>query len=226
MPAAKVSSSLADLHAIVSDRALRTALARRLKSTEKTLPSTQLGPLGGAGIPRGTKVLTLSVPAELRRELGERVGTELKKGADRPSQYAIAVVPDGIGSIVGVAPSAKELAARLGPVLNGKGRTLADRPELQPLREINASAARFTTIEGLSQELAGGSEELRRTLATLPGRGRVPIVMSFTAQTVPTLAGRLHVTVPAGVFGDIPGLLLLAGQSLGGVTDGPLMKKP
>lgn len=221
LPASKLRPALGDLHAILSDKTLRKSLSRRLESDDKALPVARLGRLSGPGIPAGTQLVTLSVPPDFNKELGERVGMSSAQGPAARKEYVIAVVADGTGSLVGVAPTSKELAARLGPVLSGKGPTLSDRPELAPLRDITASGARFTTLEALAAEVAAGSDELRRTLPTLPGHGRVPIVMKYTAELSPALTGRVRLTVPAGVFADIPGLLPLA---VGSAFGGRLMK--
>ena len=219
MSATKLRPAIADLGALLGDRTLRASLAKRLGVEEKALPTVRLGKLAGAGIPAGTQVLTLAIPPEFRSHLGDEVGLESKpeKTAPAPAsprEYAIAVVPDGTGAIIGVAPTAKELAARLGPTLSGKAPTLNDRPELAPLREINASSARFTSVAALASEL-GSPEEIKRALAALPNHGRQPIVISFTAETSPSLVGRVHMTVPSGVFADLPGLAPMALESFG-----------
>jgi hypothetical protein len=206
LPAAKLRPIVADLHAIVSDRALRSALARRAKTEEKSLPSAKLGRLTGAGVPAGTQVVTLSVPSDLGKHLGDRVGVGSAKSMMPKQDFALAVIPDGTGSLVGIAPTPKELGARLGAVVTGKGPSLAERPELAVFKELKASGARFTSVAALVNAVGLGSTEYRRVLSTLPNHGRLPIVARFDAETTPTLKGRVRFSVPAGAFGDLPGL--------------------
>jgi hypothetical protein len=215
MPVAKARPALAQLHALLSDRTLRAALAKRLETNEKALPTARLGRLTGAGIPAGTQVVTVGVPSDFRKQVGDQVGLDIASSLTPGREYAIAIVADQNGSLIGVAPTEKELAALLGPIVTGKGKTFADRPELAPLREIKASGARFTTVASLAQELGASQTELTRALSTLPNHGRQPIVMRFEAETAPALVGKVRVTVPSGVFADLPGLLPLAMEGIG-----------
>jgi hypothetical protein len=215
LPIAKARALLGDFHAILSDRTLRTALARRFHSEEKGMPTAKLGPLSGPGVPAGTQVLTFRGLSDVGAFVLGRAGLRSSTAPAPEQEYALAVVADGTGSLLGVAPTAKELALRLGQVASGKGPSLGTREELAVLKQLKASTVQFTSVAALVNSVSGSSAETKRMLSALPNHGRQPIVIAIDAEAAPLLTARLRTTVPAAAFADLPGLAPLLLDQLG-----------
>lgn len=224
VPAAKLRDALPDLQGVIADPAFRKLLARRTRLEEKLLPTAKLVPLKGAGIPAATRALTISV----RPELKNRIQKLLTRGKDEPSEsgtpltYAIAVIPDETGALVGIAGTQKELALRLGGYAAGKGPTLADQKELAELRGLSVNAAQFTTLLSLySRFLEPDPAEVGKLSSTLPNHGRAPILGTYVAEGAGPVTGRIRIRVPSGVFEDLPAALpaLLSSKAAAGALE-------
>lgn len=223
-PAAKLKEALPDLHGLINDPSFRKMLARRTRLEEKVLPTAKLAALTGAGVPAGTRALTITLKPELKGRLQKMMtrGKEEASESGAPVTYVIAVVPDGTGSLVGVAGTPKELALRLGDYLKSKGPTLAEQKELAELRTLNVNAGQFTTLLGLySRFLEPAPAEIGKLSSTLPNRGRAPILGTFVAEDTGPVTARIRFRVPSGVFEDLPAALpaLLSSKAASGVLE-------
>jgi hypothetical protein len=205
----------ADVAGILSDRELRALLVRRLKTEDKLLPTARVVPLRGPGIPAGTQAVVLKLPTGVGPLVGRSLGLGSKSvTADGPTERAMAVVWQGSDAIAGIAQTPKDLAARLGRVLAGKDLTLATRLELAPMRTFNAHAAAFTTLARLLasfDELGANSPDL---VAGLPNHGKVPVFLQVLAEGGAKPKSTLRMSVPAGLFEDLPGLVPLLAASV------------
>jgi hypothetical protein len=223
-PAAKLREALSDLHGLINDPSFRKLLARRTRLEEKLLPTAKFAPLNGAGVPAGTRALTIT----LRPELKARMQKMLMRGKDESSEagvpltHVIAIIPDETGSVVGMAGTQKELALRLGGFATGKGPTLAEQKELAELRSLNVNAAQFTTLLSLySRFLDPAPAEVGKLSSTLPNRGRAPILGTYAAEAAGPVTGRIRFRVPSGVFEDLPAALpaLMSSKAASGVLE-------
>ena len=221
--AAKVRELLPDLQGLVSDAGFRKMLARRTHLEEKLLPTAKLSALQGAGVPAGTRALTLSIRPELKGKLRELVtrGKDSSE-AQLPTTAVIAVIPDGTGALIGFAATQKELALRLGDYAKGKGPTLNDQKELAEFRSLNVNAAQFSTLLGLyKQFLDPPPAEIGKLGSTLPNHGRAPILGTYVAEGTGPVTARFRVRVPSGVFEDLPAALptLMSSKAASGVLE-------
>jgi len=208
-PPAGVKSVAADLAAVLSDKAFRAAVAKKLKTDDKLLPTAKTLPLRGAGIPAGTLAVVVKAPRSLGQLVGASFGWKAKETeADEPSEVALAVVPSGSETIFAYAANVKELAARLAQLQNPKGDTLAKRTELERLRRSSAMTAAFTTLAHLLKASSFGSNPNGTpvSLAALPHHGLSPIFFDWTTEPGAAPKATLKTTVSAGVFEDLPGL--------------------
>jgi hypothetical protein len=224
-PAAKLREALSDLQALINDPSFRKLLARRTRLEEKLLPTAKLAPLNGAGVPAGTRALTITV----RPELKARMQKMLMRGKDQtsseagaPATHVIAIIPDETGSVVGMAGTQKELALRLGSYASGKGPTLAEQKELTELRSLSVNAAQFTTLLSLyARFLDPAPAEVGKLSSTLPNQGRAPILGTYAAEGAGPVTGRIRFRVPSGVFEDLPAALpaLMTPKAASGVLE-------
>jgi hypothetical protein len=106
----------------------------------------------------------------------------------------VTIVADGTGTLIGIANTQKELAARVGTLLSGKGPTLAARQELAGFRQSKVNAAQFSTLLGILEQFG---VETRSVSATLPHRGGAPVVGTFEAEAGSAPTGRGRVTRPS-----------------------------
>jgi hypothetical protein len=213
----------ADVAGILGDRALRAVLARRLKTDDKSLPTARLVPLRGAGIPGGTQAVVLKLPKGVGALVGRSFGLGTKGASgDGPMERVMAIAPQGSDVLVGVAENPKELTTRLVQALAGKHPTLATRPELAPMRGFNAHAAGFTTLARLLSSFDELGASAPGVVAGLPNHGQVPLFLQILAEAGARPTGTLRLSVPAGFFEDLPGLVpLLAATFMKGLPSAP-----
>lgn len=208
-PPAGVKGVAADLVALLSDKAFRAAVAKKLKADDKALPTAKAVPLRGAGIPAGTLAAVVKVPQSLGQLIGGSFGWKAKTGAeDEPTEVTLAVVPSGSETIFAYAANVKELAARLAQLQNPKGDTLAKRAELERLKGARAMTAAFTTLSHLlkASSLGTNPNGTPVSLTPLPHHGLSPIFFEWTTAPGAAPKGVLKTTITAGVFEDLPGL--------------------
>jgi len=202
-PPKALSTGLADLNGLVGDRGFRAMLKKRLGLKEKVLPKARFVPLRGPSIPAGTRALVLTIPKELADSV--EAGIPLARNRPQnllPESLALVVAPNGSGTVVAYASTPAELAKVLGGFLSGKGPTLAERPELQPLRNLRASGAYFATVSGL---IAAFSKGLGKQARQTPGQQPAPpLVVRIEAIPGPARGTRVGVTVPRALFQAIP----------------------
>jgi hypothetical protein len=215
-PPATLKGSLADLTGLLGDRELRALLARALKVSEKDLPSGRMVPLRAPGVPAGTQALLIKLPSDLGPLVGRSFGLASKDAAaGMPSERAFAVVVNGTGAIVASAESTPVLASRIGQALSGKGLTLATRSELLPMREFNASSAGYATLLAvLTSAMSHRASSPSEIAAGLPHHGQVPMFVDFSVQSQPSSRASWHITIPAAVLEDLPGLMPVLATSL------------
>lgn len=215
-PPAELKGALADLLGILSDHELRAELARALKVTDKELPSGRMVPLRAAGVPAGTRALVVKLPSELESLFGRSFGLTPKENATEPHEFAIAVIPNGTSALVATAENVEVLGARAGGLLAGKGPTLATRSELASMRALDASSAGYWTLLDLvSRGLGHRVSSPREVAAGLPNHAAAPMVIDFSVDKQTGSKATWHMTIPAGVFQDLPGLVPLIAASVG-----------
>jgi len=214
-PPATLKGVLADLLGILGDKELRGMLARSLKVSDKELPVGSMVPLRGAGVPAGTRALVVKMPSELGPLVGRSFGLSPKDGGTPPRELAIAVIPQGTSALVATAETPEVLGARVGAALSGKSVTLGTRSDIASMRTLNASSAGFFTLLGvLSGALGHGASNPSEVAAGLPNHAAVPMVIDFTVDPQTGAKATWHMTVPAGVFQDLPGLIPLIAASV------------
>jgi hypothetical protein len=223
-PAAKLREVLPDLQGLINDPGFRKLLARRTRMEEKLLPTAKLAPLQGAGVPAGTRALTITVRPELKARIQKMLtrGKEETSEAGVPLTHVIAIIPDEAGAVIGVAGTQKELALRLGAYASGKGPTLTEQKELAELRGLNVNAAQFTTLLSLySRFLDPAPAEVGKLSSTLPNRGRAPILGTYVAEGTGPVTARIRFRVPSGVFEDLPAALpaLMSSKAASGALE-------
>jgi hypothetical protein len=209
-PSAPHLKVLKDLHAVINDREIRKVIGQRLELEPKLLPSSQMKPLAGKGLPAGGTAFVVTLPAELIEKYPrwtKAFGGAAKKG---PLKATIAVVGDGKRTIMAVAPDEKAVAERIAAFRAGKDQTLAERKELDPLRSIKAISAGFISLGAVSRELASSPERRARAsriLDVLPHHGRTPMLTALKADTANGVTLWMELTVPQAVFQDVGALL-------------------
>ncbi len=214
-PPATLKGVLDDLTGILGDRELRATIARSLKVSDKELPSGRMVPLRAPGVPAGTRALVVKLPSELGPLVGRSFGLAAKDDATPPREFAIAVIPTGTSALVVTAESTQVLGTRAGGLLAGKGTTLATRSELSTMRTLDASSAGFFTLLGvLSGALGHGMSNPSEVAAGLPNHAAVPMIVDFAVDPQSGSKATWHMTIPAGVFQDLPGLLPLVAASM------------
>jgi hypothetical protein len=213
----------ADVAGILGDRALRAVLARRLKTDDKSLPTARLVPLRGAGIPAGTRAVALKFPKGVGQLVGRSFGLGTQRASgEAPLERVMAVVPQGSDALAGFAENTKDLTARLAQALAGKDATLATRPELAPMRGFNAHAAAFTTLARLVSSYGELGASTSGLVAGLPNHGQVPLFAQILAEAGAHPTGTMRLSIPAGFFEDLPGLVpLLAATFMQGLPSEP-----
>ena len=216
-PPATLKSAAADLVGLLGDRDFRAALARSLKTDEKSLPTARAVPLRGPGIPAGTIAATVKVPQGIAQTLTGAIGWKSRKGDDDEGfEVALAIVPSGTDAVFAYAPNVKELGARVGQALSPKGETLAKRTELERMRHFSAARAGFVTLA----YVLGGTTFGQRlpnpeaALAALPHHGQSPIFLEWVTEPGAAPKGVWRTTVTGGVFEDLPGLVPLFATAL------------
>ena len=209
-----LKGSSADLAGVLSDKDFRAALARRLKTDEKSLPTARTVPIKGVGIWPGSVAAVVKVPTGIAQVITGAIGWKGQKLDDEgPVEVAIAVVPSGPDALFAYAPNVKELTARLVQALNPKAETLATRTELERMRHMNARQAMFVTLS----HLLGGSRRLGNAdaaLAALPHHGQAPVFVEWQTEPGAAPKGLLRATVTGGVFEDLPGLVPLLATAI------------
>jgi hypothetical protein len=218
---AVLKGSSADLVGMLSDKDFRAAIARRLKTDEKSLPTARTVPIKGPGIWPGSVAAVVRIPAGIAQVLTGAIGWKgQKRDEGDPVELAIAVVPSGPDALFGYAPNVKELTARLVQALNPRGETLATRTELERMRHMNATYAGFMTLSALlnSNSISRRLGNPEAALAVLPHHGQAPIF--FDLQTEPGAAPKavMRMTVTGGVFEDLPGLVPLFATAIASGT--------
>lgn len=215
-----LKGALPDLAAILSDRQLRAAAARTLKIEDKELATARLVPLSGPGVPAGTKALLVKIPSDIGPLLGRSFGLGGKSDGSEPRERALAVVMTGTSAVVASAANLKILGARLGQALAGKAPALATRADLGPLKTVQANWAGFATLRALLSSTAAQSHGDPNELASgLPHHGQVPMFLDFDVEPQTGANARWHLSVPAALFEDLPGLAPLLGAAfMGGHT--------
>jgi len=218
-PPANLKGATTDLIGLLADRDFRAALARKLKTDEKSLPSARTVPLRGPGIWPGSVAAVVKVPQGISPLLTGAVGWKAKKDDDDEAfELALAIVPNGPDALLAYAPNVKELAARVVQALNPKTETLAQRAELERMRHFRAMRAGFMTLSSL----LGSSTFGRRfgnpeaALAALPHHGQAPIFFEWVTEPGAAPKGVWRTTVTGGVFEDLPGLVPLFATALAG----------
>jgi hypothetical protein len=214
---ANLKAATADLVGLLADRDFRAALARKLKTDDKSLPTARTVPLKGPGIWPGTVAAVVKVPQGISQTVTGAVGWKAKKvDDDEGFEVAVAIVPNGPDAVIAYAPNVKELSARVVQALNPKGETLAQRPELERMRHFRAMRAGFVTLSSL----LGSSTFGRRlgnpeaALAALPHHGQAPIFLEWVTEPGAAPKGVWRTTVTGGVFEDLPGLVPLFATAL------------
>ena len=198
---------LPDLVSVLSDREARAVVARTLKVEDKELATARLAPLTGPGVPAGTKALVIKIPSELGPLLGRSFGLGGKSDDSKPSERDIAIVMKGTTAVIASAANLKVLGSRLGQALAGKDSTLATRTELAPLRTLQANWAGFVTLLTLLSSSPGQSLGDPSAMASgLPHHGQVPVFLDFQVEPQTGANARWHLSVPAALFEDLPGL--------------------
>lgn len=213
-PPATLKSVLDDLSGILGDRELRALVARSLKVSDKELPSGHVVPLRGSGVPAGARALVVKLPTELGPLLGRSFGLTPKDGGAQ-REPALTVIATGSSAVVATAENLSVLAARVGELLAGKGATLATRSDLASLRTLDASSAGFfTLLDLLSGALGHGLANPSEVAAGLPNHASVPMLTDFTVEPQTGSKATWHLTVPAAVFQDVPGLVPFVAASV------------
>jgi hypothetical protein len=100
-------------------------------------------------------------------------------------------------------------------LLGGTGATLATRSDLASLRTLDASSAGFfTLLDLLSGALGQGLANPSEVAAGLPNHASVPMLTDFTVEPQTGSKATWHLTVPAAVFQDVPGLVPFVAASV------------
>jgi hypothetical protein len=208
LPVLEIDRMLQDLHALVGDRALFKALAKRFLLDAKAQPKSELGPLTGKGIPAGSRVMTLTLPQALTEGIQKSAGSRLKLETKQPLKLVLVLAPDGpTSSVVVVSSDKKDATERLRAFLGEGGKRLGARADLAALQATRALHGEFFSLLGLfdSSAKSGG--------APVPGQADTPIVASYTALAGPPVVFSATVTIPSGAFADAPGMVLDASRS-------------
>lgn len=209
---AVLKGSSADLAGVLSDKDFRAALARRMKTDDKSLPTARTVPIKGPGIWPGSVAAVVKVPTGIAQVLTGAIGWKGQNvDEEGPVEVAIAVVPNGPDALFAYAPNVKELTARLVQGLNPKGETLATRSELERMRHMNAMQAGFVTLSHLLGSSSFGRKlgNSDAALAALPHHGQAPIFFEWQTEPGAAPKGLIRTTVTGGVFEDLPGLVPL-----------------
>ncbi|HEX5099268.1 MAG TPA: hypothetical protein VFV94_07195, partial [Polyangiaceae bacterium] len=210
-PSSPLKGFAADLAGVLSDKDFRAALARRLRTDDKSLPTARTVPIKGVGIWPGSVAAVVKMPMGLAQMITGAIGWKGQKLDDGPVEVAIAVVPSGPDALLAYAPNVKELTARLVQALNPKSETLATRTELERMRHMKATQAGFLTLS----YLLGTSSFTRKlgnpdaAFAALPHHGQAPIFLEWLTEPGAAPKAVLRTTVTGGVFEDLPGLVPL-----------------
>ena len=110
----------------------------------------------------------------------------VKKIPRKPLVLHVLAVPDQGGTWLGVGLDAKLLAQKAAASLASApdATTLARLPGTEALREAKANGAWFATLRGLLvyTALSHGSHTPFTAVASLPGRGATPILLTFLSQ--------------------------------------------
>jgi hypothetical protein len=212
LPIAEIDRTLDDVHALVSDRALFKAIAKRFDIDAKVQPKSELAPLKGKGVPAGARSLTLTLPLPLTEELLKGTGRRSKgdsKGDSKDlTKLVMLTAPDGpTASVFVVSTDKKDATDRLRAFFAEGGKRLGARAELAALHVTRALHADFFSLAGLFDSLPEKSK------AQPPGQGDTPIFASFTALAGPPLTLSATVTIPAAAFADAPGVVLDASRT-------------
>jgi len=197
------AAGVADLGGLLSDRGFRAMLKKRLELSLKELPTARFVPLRGAAIPAGTRALVVTIPKELAENVRRAIPSSSANAKTLPESLAIVVAPHGSGTVIAYATTPAVLTEVLSGFLSGKGPTLAERPELQPLKNLRASGAYFLTVGGLINAVSKGlGKQARSTPSQKP---EPPLVVRVEPLPGKAPGTRVGVTVPRALFSAIPG---------------------
>ncbi|HEV8245730.1 MAG TPA: hypothetical protein VGP93_08175 [Polyangiaceae bacterium] len=216
-PAAPYLRVSRDLLAVVNDRDLRKFAAKELQIDAKLLPNSSERAFTAKGVPPGGRVFTQSAPAALLEKLSKRELSGLKSPKDKNASLKLVwvVVPDGKKTIVVLAPDEKVAAERIAAFKAGKEPTLAQRPDLGPLRSARAFSAGFASLatfagqlSSLAQREGGDSQKL---LDALPHHGRAAMLTSLSVERGNGTTLRLQLRVQRASVEDFAGLIATLG---------------
>jgi hypothetical protein len=211
LPVADMDRMGGDVHALISDRALFKALAKRFEIDAKVPLKSELTPVTGKGIPAGARSLTITMPVELAQELRKNAGRS-QKVEDPKEQVKLVMVwaPDGpTATVFAVSPDKKDATERLRAFFAEGGKRLGARAELAALHVTRALHADFFSLTGLFDSM----ERSEKSRAQRPSQGDAPIFAAFTALAGPPLAFSASVTIPAAAFADAPDVVLDASRT-------------
>jgi hypothetical protein len=209
LPIAEVDRMGDDVHALISDRALFKALAKRFEINAKVPLKSELLPVKGKGIPAGARSLTVTMPPELAEELRKSAGRREK--VDPKEQFKLVMVwaPDGpTATALAISPDKKDATERLRAFFAEGGKRLGARAELAAMHVARALHADFFSLAGLFDSLPA-----EKSKAQPLGQGETPIFASFTALAGPPLTLSATVTIPAAAFAEAPEVVLDASRT-------------
>ncbi len=201
---------LKDLHAVVNDRELRKLVGERLDLEPKSMPTSQMKPLAGKGLPPGGNAFVLTLPAALLEKYPGLVEKFGGKGKGETLKAVIAIVGDGQRTIMAIAADEKTAAARIAAFRAGKGPTLDERKDLSALRSSKAISAGFVSLSALSREFLSAPEyraRAGRILDVLPHHGKAPILTAVKTDASNGVTLRVEMRVPQAVLQDVAALV-------------------
>jgi hypothetical protein len=211
LPIAEIDRTLDDMHALISDRALVKALAKRFDLDPKAPPKSELAPLKGKGVPAGARSLTITLSPALTEGLEKSTGRRPKADLKEPVKIVMVSAADGpTASVFVISPDKKDATERLRAYFAEGGKRLGARAELAALHVTRALHADFFSLAGLFDSLTNASS---KSQAQRPSQGDTPIFASFTALAGPPLAFSASVTIPAAAFADAPDVILDASRT-------------
>jgi hypothetical protein len=172
----------------MGDGAFRSHLATSKLFDKEQIPKARERAPKAKGLPVGSKVYELEIPAAALTSRGKASadGTKKKagaKGQNRGAPFTIVLIamPDGPVTWFGFGTDEKMLAGRLAAARAGTGTTLATREGLSSLRTGSQLSAGFSSLGGLLAGIAspfGAERPLgdSKSMARLPHRGESPLL--------------------------------------------------
>jgi hypothetical protein len=178
------------------------------------------------GWPKGTVAfdVLLNFDAELAEILLSRKAREAMKDALKDKKTAkvsmtlrLAIVPDGDHTWIGFSADLDELKKRLNAVIAGapKPGTLAAREGLDELKQPGQTWGGFIgigeilerTLETLEREDPKHTAEAKEILASLPNKGKTPLLLIGTGTGGGAPSSSVEVRLQSGTLADAAGLV-------------------